>query len=291
MLLDSKIITNAIINVLEGRGDLLQLEMLVIPAGIQWLIYDLEGNVVGGELQNILLALNAVSGIIAQVDFDNLSPQDIGLLTDEAIDALFESEILVASLSDYLLTAQLGNFTLIIPDSAYDETTGYIKKTEFSYAAKALKLAVDTLLCAEDDDTCGELGIDIGNAFSMTGDDLDTLLLSDILAATLGNIVIEMAPEMLVIPASALDPDVFVDEVPVEVISRQEIKDVFSAISLLGIEDFENFAFSADILVNLEDAEAPGELDESKLDTLFASTILRATIAKFLLDMLSRKMR
>jgi len=284
LLLDSQIITNAVINVLSGRAGIAGLEMIVIPEDLVWLdLYDDEGNLVqAGELRNILLALNAIVTIAADIDFENIGIQDISLLTDEAIDAIFESRVLVATLSEYILTLDLGGFSLVIPDSVFDENH-YIVKTEFVAVAKALKLAADTLLCDEGDDVCAETGFDITKAFTLESDDLDILLDSVILTATIGKYVLDMDVEMLAVPGSAL-AQVLVDGADVDIVDKEEIKRVFAAVLLLGIDDFANLDFSLEILANLE-GDVAGELDDAKLDTLFASYILRATIAKVLIDM------
>ncbi|MFA5006864.1 MAG: hypothetical protein WC509_05325 [Candidatus Izemoplasmatales bacterium] len=285
LLLDSKLFTNAVVNVLSGAVALPGLaDFIVVPADIVWYdVYDDDGNlVVAGELRNILLAINAVVAVAAGIDFENIGIADIALLTDDTIDALFQSQVLVASLSAQLAALDTGGFELIVPDAVKD-ANGYIVKEEFIAVARALKLAAETLLCDEGDDACAEMGFDVGKIFTLTGADLDVILASQVLTATLGNYVNTMEIEQLVVPGSART-SILVDELPLEVISAEEIRNVFAAVLALGIDDFENFEFSAAILVNLE-GDVPGELDDDKLDSLFASSILRATIAKVLLDM------
>ena len=285
LLLDSQLFTTAIINVLSGALEIEGLtDLIVIPDGLVWYDeYDDDGNLIAaGELRNILLALNAVVQVAAGVDFNDLGLDDVALLTDDTIDAIFNSQVLVASLSAQLAALDTGEFQLIIPDAVRDEN-GNIVKAEFVSVTRALRLASERLACDEGDLVCQESFIDIGKIFTITGEDLDTLLASQILTATIGNYVNTMEIEALVVPGSALT-DVLVDGAPVEVIAASEIRSVFAAVLLLNIDSFENFEFTADLLTNLE-GDVPGELSDDKLDTLFASLILRATIAKVLIDM------
>ncbi|MCK7488386.1 MAG: hypothetical protein MZU97_24970 [Bacillus subtilis] len=280
VLLDSSLIKNAIINLLSGVIAVPGLDFLTIPADIDWDI----------ELQNILLALNQLASVASQIDINNIGIDSISLLSDDMIDSLFESDIIVASITTQLLTLDLGGLPIVIPDSVFDER-GYLQKTELKAITTALKLVATAILCEPGTDNCAAEGYDISKALTLDGDDLQTLLSSEVLSASVGRLVITMGGEMLVVPASAtrevlirtsLSP-VVTDTV--SVVTNEEIELAFGAIAVLGITDINNIQLDASILDNLEDVDNPGELDPDKVDDLFASIILHATISDVLLKM------
>lgn len=297
VLLESKIIVQALVNVFQGAIDIQDLDFLVIPDDIVWFDqYDEDGNLIqAGELRNILLAVNQVAIIAQEIDFtnlENLTPSQISLLSDEAIDSLFESRVLVASLSQLLLSyatsPDLG-MTLIVPDSVFDES-GYILKTEFVALASSLKLVVEQLACDEGDTACEDAGgFDISKALTLSDEDIDTLLSSDIIAATVGYMVLGLGntPDavVLVIPDSATDV-IQVNSEDMDVVSRDEIKAVFSSISLLEITSMDNLSIiDLDTLGVLATEADSTVLDLDKANTLFSSKILHATISYFLLEL------
>ncbi|MGD9909276.1 MAG: hypothetical protein AB7U79_01575 [Candidatus Izemoplasmatales bacterium] len=285
VLLDSKIVTQALINVLEGKLNIEELNaFLVIPDNIIWLDqYDDDGNLIAsGELRNILSAINAISPIISTVDFQNFQTSDLASLDFDSINSIFESEVLVASISEYVKTMQIG-FDLILPDSIFDEN-GYILKTELQNLVSAVGVVANKLMCEEGDTACEEIGINLSAAFSLSDEDIDTLLSSDILEATVGDMIISEAGDALVIPPSALK-EIFVNEVSQNVVSREEVKKVFKAVSILGITDINNIEMDVSILSNLATEDDSTVLDTEKADTLFASNILLATLSDYLLQM------
>ncbi|MBI9008584.1 MAG: hypothetical protein JEZ05_01010 [Tenericutes bacterium] len=286
VLLDSKIITNAMINILSGQTSIDISEFITIPDGIQWLNLEVDGETVYGELYNILMAINALAKSAGNIDFNdfqNLSLNTIAQFTADDINALFESKILVATITSYLTDLDLGDgFTIIMPDSAFDED-GYIKKTELQNVVNAVFMLVNELACPVDKVACQDLGVDIDLIFTLDGEDLDTLLASDVLAASAGNLVLELGGDMLTVPGSAL-VEIFVDDVARDVVSRAEIKAAFLAISTLGISSIDNLAIDPSILTNLAVDGQPTVLDSTKADKLFGSKILNATLSSYLFD-------
>ena len=284
VILDSKLITTALINVFEGALNLEELNMITIPDGIQWLDeLDGDGNIISnGELRNILLAVNALGGVASTIDFNNLSISSISGLTEEAINSLFESKILVATISDYLLNQDLG-FALVIPDSVFDED-GYLLKTELQALSASLSLVTQNLLCDEGDTVCEEdgFGFDIAKAFDLSSEQIDTLVGSDILAATVGDMIITMGGDALVIPDSAI-LGIEVKGEPLNVITKTEISKMIQAVTVLGISDFANINIDPSILQELGLVSDPTTLDPDKAEKLFASDILHATLSDVIL--------
>ncbi|MBU1144696.1 MAG: hypothetical protein KJ971_02405 [Firmicutes bacterium] len=285
VLLDSKIITNALKNVLSGAAGIEGLDMLVIPDDIIWFDeLDDDGNVIlNGELRNILLAVNSIASQTEDIDINNIDIYMIADLDVEAINSLFESKILVATLSSYILEQDFGDLVLVIPDSVFDEND-YLLKEELQALASSIKLVFTDLACEVEDTTCAETGFDLSKALSLSEASIDTLLASDIVAATVGDLVIDMGADNLTIPSSALI-EIFVGGIGQDVISKPEIKNAFLAISVLGITDINNLEVDASILSNLGTELDPTILDNDKTDKLFASSILHATLSTILLDL------
>ncbi len=284
VLLNSKIVTQAFINVLEGALNIEELSMfLVIPDGIIWLDqYDDDGNIIAnGELRNILMAINSIAPIVSTLDFEDFQPTDLATLDFDSINDIFESEILVASISEYVKTLDIG-FTLILPDSAFDEN-GYILKTELQNLVSAVGVVASSLMCDEADTACQELGVNISAAFSLSDEDIDALLASDILEATIGDLIITEVGSDLTIPNSALKT-IYVETVARDIVSREEVKKVFQAIAVLGITDINNVALDITLLQNLGEDLDPTTLDSTKAEKLFASNIIHATLSFFLID-------
>lgn len=280
ILLDSKLISTALIYVLSGEAGLEDLEgVLIVPAGVEWYdTLDDEGNIVeNGELRNLLTALNAIVDVAGAIDFQNIGLDVITALSDASIDAIFDSSILVATLSN-VISEQLstGDTPLVVPDSVYD-TDGYLLKTEMVALVHAFKLVIET--AGTDPEN-----FDFAAVLALEDAQVDVLLDSQILAATVGNLIADITGEDLVVPSTALDDTTFeVDGLPITVVSATEIKAVFASLRVLGISDFANMGFDAGILANLE-GSTPGELSDAKIATLFGSDILHATMSQMILN-------
>ena len=281
VLLQSQIITNAMINILSGNT-FIDVSFLSLPSNIG----DWDADDWNTELENILSAVSALATLSATIDiadFQNLSFDMIADLDLEAINAIFESKILVATITDYLLNLDLGaDFTIVIPDISFDED-GYLLKEELQNVVTAAGILVTELVCPADED-CGELGVNIAGILTLTGDDIDTILDSNILWATMGTMILDIGADMLVVPGTAL-AQLDVDEVATDIVTKEEIRKAFLAIASLGISDFEDIQVDTSILKNLAQ-EAPNDtlLDQDKAATLFASKILNATLSKYLFD-------
>ncbi|MFA5006865.1 MAG: hypothetical protein WC509_05330 [Candidatus Izemoplasmatales bacterium] len=280
MLLDSKLITTALVYVLSGEAGIEDLDgILIVPDGVVWYdTLDDEGNIVeNGELRNLLTALNAIVEVAGSIDFENIGLDVVSALSDDAIDAIFGSSILTATLSN-VVTTQLptGDNPLVIPDSVFDGD-GYLLKSEMLALVHAFKLLVETAGADPEN-------FDFAAVLSLSDAQVDVLLDSQILSATVGNLIADIAGEDLVIPSTVLDATTYeVDGVAVTVVSAVEIKAVFASLRVLGISDFDNMGFDAGIIANLE-GDTPGVLDDAKIATLFGSDILHATMSDLIIS-------
>jgi len=282
VLLNSKITRRAMINILSGNSELeFEVDFLVIPdlSDEEW--YDeLSGE---GELRNILVSLNILVNNVGEIDFDNFQISDISTISDEDIDEMFESQILVASITELIKELDTGDFNLIIPDSVIDSETGYIIKEEVKRTFSALTMLAGAVPCDPGDTACEELGFDIDKVTDLDSDNINTLFNSEILFATTSYLLIGF--EELVVPDD-VKIDILVEGSALTIIEEEEIKRAFSAISALGISNIQNLQVDESILLNLSvDPDTdPTTLDTSKTAALFASKILHATISYFIID-------
>lgn len=284
VLLHSSIVSNALKNIFDGTAGIEGLDLIVVPEGIVWFDeYDVDGNLIfTGELRNILLAVNEIASVADGFDFDNLSFGVISDLDDITIDTIFNSEVLVASISEFVLDMDLGNTPLIIPDSVLDENR-YLLSSELKAVAKSALVLVSDLACDEGNTACESTGFDISKAFSLSDTSIDILTTSEILSATIGNLIIDSAGGILTIPNSALTP-ILINTVEQGVVSKTEIKNVFHAVNILGFNDLNNMTFDISILQSLGLESDSTILDTAKSDQLFDSVIVHATLSKMLFD-------
>lgn len=281
MLLDSKLISNALVYILSGDAGIEISDMLVVPDDIVWFdVLDDEGEIVtNGELRNILLALNAIVDVAGMIDFTNFDLNMISELTDDVIDTIFNSDVLVATVSNLLLTQDFGDTEVVIPDSVFD-ANGYLLKTELKAMANAVRLVVSETMTGSE--------FDFTAALSLSPTQIDTLFESEILSATVGKYLYSMSADPLIIPSTVTQEVATLEGTVMHtVVSTDEMKAVFNALSIIGFEDFDTMAFDATLIENFESTETPGSLDDDKLDTLFESGILHATFSKMLLDLTS----
>lgn len=285
ILLSSDIVSFALKNIFDGTAGVEGLDMIVVPANIVWFdIYNETGELVTpGELRNILLAVNEITSVAGGFDFNNLDFNIIADFDDPTIDTIFNSKILVASISIFVLDMDLGSTPLVIPDSVLD-SNGYLLSVELKAVAISSRVLVSDLACDEFDTVCQEAGFDVTKAFSLSDTLINTLTTSKILTATIGDLIIDSGEDILVIPNSA-KIGITVDTVPKDIIKREEIKSLFKAISVLGFTDLNNMVFDASIITRLATVSDITILDTDKSNDLFSSGIVHATISKMLFDL------
>ena len=287
ILLSSEIVSHALKNIFSGEAGIEGLDMIVVPDDLVWFdIFDDDGILVTpGELRNILLAVNAINTVASGFDFDNLDFNIIADFDDPTIDTIFNSELLVATISGFLLDMDLGDTPLVIPDSILD-LNGYIESDELKAIASSARVLVADLACDDGDTACEETGFDIANAFGLSDASIDTLTSSEILAATIGQLIVDSGGDILVIPNRALEA-ILVDATLVDIIKKEEIKNLFKAVSVLGFDDLDNMEFDASIITSLGTEADSTILDTDKSDKLFGSFIVHATLSEMLFDLTS----
>ena len=274
ILLNSQLVTEALINILSGETNVEGLDILTIPDNINWYdTYDLSGQLeTPGELRNILEALNVLTSIASDVDLNNLDINTLIDMTDSDIEIFFDSYVLRATVSDIIKDTDLGDVPLVIPDSVYD-SLGYFTKTELVNVVKSVKL----ILTSAGDD------FDILQALSLTDTEIDTLLASDVIYATIGKEIYDLGSSSLIIPDNTLST-VLVDSSTQTVVNKLEIKNIFKALAVLDIQNFDSISFDATIINTLENS-THDDLDNAKINTLLGSSIVHATVSDMILDL------
>lgn len=282
ILLESKVASQALVNMLSGAGDLKELRIIEVPENIEWYdTVDEYGTIIEeGELRNILQAINTILPKI-----DSIDPKDYDLslvqeLDDDAIDALLDSRVLTATVSVALEKAELGSAKIVLSNSIYDEE-GYIKSSELKSLVKSARLAFTKLYC----ETC-ESKVDLNKLTTLTETEVDELLSSDIIVHTLGHQMKEYTDGVLVIPQEVQE-ELLVNLTTVESISRDELKRLLLAATSLKIADLENFDVNASVLKNLSLEGQPSVLDEAKINLILDSKIIHATLSDLLLQVAS----
>ncbi|QLY39660.1 hypothetical protein HF295_01790 [Hujiaoplasma nucleasis] len=286
VLMESDLTTRALVNILSGKTNIsLNIEFLKIPTltDAEWLdTLDQDGDLLAsGELRLILESLNIMVQYLEEIDFDNLDPAQLSSFTDSDIDNMFNSLILVASITEVIKTLDTGGIELIIPDSVLDND-GYITKTEVKTLFKSIKLIASETACDPDDDQCATEGFDIDKAFALEPNQIGQLFESEILYASSAKMLIDF--EQLIVPEDVKET-ILVEANDVIIISREELISAFIAVGAMDISIDEELVFDESILLNLskDPDNDPTTLDTSKTDKLFASKVLHATISDFLL--------
>ena len=274
ILLESELVTEALINIFSGNTDIEGLDFLIIPDDIEWRdTYDIDGNLIEtGELHDILDALNGLTDAASDLDLENLDINTLLELDDEAITDFFNSYVIRATVSDLISNMEFGDTALVFPDSVYDDS-GYFTETELVNVVKAIKLIL----------TDGGVDFDIMKVLQLTDTEKDILLASDILHATIGKLIYDLGTSTLIVPDEAIEA-ILVDGINETVVTRLEIKAILNSLSILGITDFDTLSFDASIINNLENDDQD-DLDDAKIQILLNSTIIHATISDVILDL------
>jgi hypothetical protein len=250
VLLESDILTEALINILNNETDMEGLDVLTIPSGLTWRSTD----TVTGELEYMLLAVKEMVVELGGADFETFDIDSINQMSNTSIDVILDSYILRATISDTLDTLELGSFNLIVPDDALD-AQNYYTKTELSDLITAIKSLYDDLET-----------FDLDTLYAMDTSDYNLLFESLIIRSTITNQIetINLGSNSLVIPDDVYDAP--------EYLSKTELLNLMNAISLI-VDDLDTFTI--DVIYTL---------DNTELTTLFDSNILQATVSDIILD-------
>ncbi|MDA3932538.1 MAG: hypothetical protein PF513_07360 [Tenericutes bacterium] len=260
VIVGSKLISEGLINILSGETSLEGLDALTVPQDITWRSTDTET----GELEYVLVAIQALINEMDNLDFDNV---DIDLLTgldDETIVALLDSYIIRATMSDQINTFELGTYQLVIPDNTID-SQGYYIKAELDALVESIQLLADVD------------GFSIDTLYTLTDSDLDILFASSIIQATVSDIVLDQAAlsagatATLIVPASVRE-NIVVNTQTIEQIELDELKAMINALNTLNITDLDGGIDSSIIT----------SVSSSDINTIIESESLHATISNLI---------
>ncbi len=235
VLLDSKLISSTLINILSKDAGVEALDFLSIPDDVVWL--DDDNN---GELRNILVAFSAILNATDSLDIDNFGISTITALSDSAIDKLFDSIVLSATISDMLLDQDFGGNSIVIPDALYDDQ-GFIMSTELKALAKAMVLILD-------EEQVDETAFDFTKVLAMSASDIGKLLNSEIMQATVSEVLLASptldesalpGSGVLIIPTYYREA-IVVDGTSKQQIEKTELIHLLISLNLLEITDFDN---------------------------------------------------
>lgn len=271
VLLESRIVSEAMINFLSGY------DSLIIPENLQWHDTYLEGErVEEGELRRILVALQSLTPLLEGFDFRHMSLSFISRLTETMIDRLFESEVLVATVSKHLDTLELGSIPIVLADELLDENQ-YLEKQELKRLVLAAKILFDELHCSN---CINE--IDIDGIFNLKQTEIQQMLQSQIVTNTIGHLITDQASDQLVIPDDVVEW-IAVDGELIASVNRTEIQKILLAGQLIGLDSM--YSVTVNVLnlkgLTVEDSDL---LDHAKAEQVFDSKIIHSTTTKLIRD-------
>jgi len=279
VILDSRFIENAMINVLSGKGDLMDVEQLLVPDDVAWRdVYDGDTRESDGELRKILIAVNALTAEAANLDFEAL---DINLVLDfdeSLFDTVFESAILEASIGNlaYELSADIEE--LVIPKSILKIIVVDGVDRDIVSKDEILSL-IDTVRLINIDDF-ENLAFDASILADLSDEDIPNLFDSKIIHATLSQVILDMADEE---DAFMVVPYFDVDEVMIRFYDEDDELDY---VTVDELSDLLRAFLSLDITENFDDFDAINlDLINENIDALLDSAILHATVSKQLFDL------
>ncbi|MDT8336262.1 MAG: hypothetical protein RQ856_00390 [Candidatus Izemoplasmatales bacterium] len=270
ILLDSQLVTEALISILSDTSETAALSMFTIPANVVWR----DEGVIEGELRRILEAFNTLLDISDTLDFENL---DISFITDmeiAQITTFFDSYVIRATISDLFIEMDFGDMPLVFPDIIYDEN-GYFTKDELVATISSVKLIIDT--------SGIEPTFDPIKVLELTETDIDTFFTSNIIYATVGNYFNTLTTGDFIIPNS-VNTTILVDGLLENVITKTELKHMFKALNVLQLTDFTGVGFDATFIDRLENSTLD-DVDPAKVTTLLDSEIIHATISDVILGL------
>ncbi len=282
VLMESQLVTEALINILSGEAGIEGLDMLVVPDDLEWYDQGSGATLVKGELHKILDSINVLADVAGNLDFENLDVSALVDMTETQIDDLLASEVISATIGQNIY--DLGDGTLIIPDSVVDTITVNALSVNVILSAEIKQII--QALGAIDFPDYDNMSFDAGLLSSLENDTQDgldhtkltTVLSSVIIHATVSDMIIGLEDNsgLLTIPDNAANGD------PVKTynaaddlyyVSDTEIIALMDALYEIGIDDFNSIDFEDTSLLF------------DHLDTFLESAVIHSTISDFVLDM------
>lgn len=243
-LLSSTLLEQGLINILSGSTDIEGLDVLTVPSGIVWK----STNTVTGELEYILTAIQAIINDQDSLDLENFDIDLINALSDTTINAILDSYIIRATITEQVATLSLGDYNLVIPDQVLD-AQDYYTKDELVALIGSVKLVYDQI------DT-----FDLDTLFSMDQADYADLFESKIVRATITDQLstFDLNGSALIIPNELYET--------VDYLTIDALTNVMMSIKVIS-DDLDTFTLDTIFA-----------LDSAEYTQFFGSKIIRATI-------------
>ncbi len=263
---------------IENLGEDTQ-AMITVPENLDWKEEFKAMGTIIGEIVGTGVTLGdmqsddpmALFGILAEVDFTVMTNSK---LISHAMVNIISGRGNVEML-DMLLTPD---------DIEWFNEDGYaIEGSELYLILDAFNVIADLAK-----DTSFDNGFDLNVIMELESLQLDKVLLSQVIEATMGNMMIEELGEVLTIPLSATKT-VTVNGDLYTIVIGTEVTKIFEAVKVLEIVNFNDLAFDMSILSSLaiDDDANSHLLNHEKADQLFASDIIHATLSTLFFDMMN----
>lgn len=292
-LTNSNLLTGAFINLFRFSDDPNSLggsmglnEFVYVPNEYKqsfdaWLDTTIDGKKHPGELTKILTSMqNILLTMPEDVNDFSMLPNYILQIDDKYLtgeNSIFASEVLKASISNYIEKTPSIKENIVIPLSATKpvDNIRVIKQTELEQMVKGIKaLGIkDFNNITLTQDMIDNLIINPGES-DEDSTNLDTILSSKIVNATFSKMILDQSEgSLLVIPS-----EVIVSEENINYINQEEMKNLIRAVLMLDI-DITNPNVTPQALFNLVDNET-----NYRLNKMLESKTLHASISNILLN-------
>jgi len=249
--------------------------VVTVPDGIVW---EDEFAAFGEVAKNILdtgITLGDIRSADPLIYVDRLSDMDLTVLLGSRI-------IEQAMVNVFAGDAGLEGMDMMVAHDDIQWTDTYDGDTIVEEGE--LRIMLDALNTLADDDALDSLEeFNVNIILSISESTIDALFESEVLSDTLGNFIVDMANDPFIIPTTVLKT-ITVEGVDRDVVVSTEMKNIFSAVQDLGIEDLTTVDFNPTLLKNLSQDSDDTVLDETKTQNMFASEILHATLSDVLLE-------
>ncbi len=234
-----------------------------------------------------VLGIEDINDVAIDVSIlNNLGTEaDSTILDQDKADDLFASSIITATLSGYIIdfTSEDDPF-IVVPAQTQEGTiirsldladnTEYISQTELTDLLEAI-----LILNLQDFNTVETLSLDVLIANNAV------ILGSSIMQASISKQFIDLGSDIILVPEYFENDSLLrIDIAGTEYIDRDELSATFESLGVLGIDSINNVSVDISILKNLATEEDTTLLDDTKATTLFASTIIKATVSSYILD-------
>ncbi|QLY39661.1 hypothetical protein HF295_01795 [Hujiaoplasma nucleasis] len=249
VLLDSELLTSALINILSQETDVEGVDFLTVPQNITWRSTELQT----GELEYLLVAIKNIIIDNDGLDLENFDMDVLTSLSETTIDSILDSYIMRATITTEINALELGDSILVIPDETLD-SQNYYSKTALNNLINAIELIYDDID-----------NFSLDTLFAMDSSEYDVLFESKIIRATVTSELenLDLGSFTLIIPDNTYEND--------DYLYKNEIVELMTSIQVIS-DDISTF--SIETLYTLTDQE---------LDDLLASKVIQATVSDIIL--------